>query len=186
MANPIRNGYEALDSLIMKGVNTGVRAYNWTTGGTKAGLANNLLTAASIIDSSAAMISPFPMILAPLIIPVSFCASHIFQNINKKIEERELKAQESGALDLYAETLKRNQKANGYTYGMFGTLMLIPSNYLFAYGLSAGFGARAFSSFVMNADNLPPRKNCVARGLDKLSDIVQSYQPKPAPSPVPA
>jgi hypothetical protein len=49
--SPLSRIYDSFDSFIMKGINTGVRAWNWTTGRTKADLANTLLTIAPMADT---------------------------------------------------------------------------------------------------------------------------------------
>ena len=44
----------------------------------------------------------------------------------------------------------------------------------------------AASFYVMRADYLPPKKNCVIRGIamarDKLTEIVDKYKPRPGPA----
>lgn len=47
-------------------------------------------------------------------------------------------------------------------------------------GISASFLMIGAGSFVMRTEYLPPRKNALSRAKDKLVEIVNSYQWKPA------
>ena len=51
MRNPISAAYQLFDDTLMYGANRGVRAYNWTFGGTKDELANYLLMGGCILNS---------------------------------------------------------------------------------------------------------------------------------------
>jgi hypothetical protein len=46
----MKNPYTMLNNALMKGANAAVYAYNWTTGRTKADLANKMLTVAPILE----------------------------------------------------------------------------------------------------------------------------------------
>ena len=48
----IGKAYKAFDDTIMYGVNKGVKAYNWTFGGTKAELANRMVTPRVAVSSA--------------------------------------------------------------------------------------------------------------------------------------
>jgi len=52
----MKNPLQYVDDTIMYGVNKGVHAWNWTTGRTKADLANEMLTVASVSESLGAIL----------------------------------------------------------------------------------------------------------------------------------
>ena len=94
MKNPISYLYEKVDNTIMYGVNKGVKAWNWTTGQTKADLANQLLTVAPVAEISSYFLNRdlFYEILGS---PVMIFLSHVCQIKNKKQEAEEEKAAEN-------------------------------------------------------------------------------------------
>lgn len=185
-----------LDDVVMKGANASVKAYNWTTGGTKADLANNMLSVApvSYLIGTLPQISILPEI-TPIILAISslfFMNSHKMQLYNKKVNELEKKAANNDILNILVVDAKRKSKIVGYAFGGVSTFPLIqtyshsyPDNFLWS-GLSSDVLLRSGSSFVMATDYLPPRKNCVKRGLDALEKKIAEYQSEPKGVPVPS
>ena len=48
-----------------------------------------------------------------------------------------------------------------------------------------GMGIRASSHYVMRAESLPPRKNCLSRGKDWLVEKLNEIDLSPTPQPIP-
>ena len=196
MSNIFSNAYEKLDDAIMKGVNASVRAYNWTTGKTKADLANKLLTIAPIAESTGFIgMSYNHLSLLPglLFISGSFVfISHITQERNKETDMLEQKALEDGCLDYRVELRKENEGKLGpicaIAAGLQGKFAITRQDYLefTGYLVAGGNLVRSASYYVMRADYLPPRKSAVKKGLEKLAEIIEEYKPlifQPAPVP---
>lgn len=67
--------YKTIDNTLMKGANSVVRAYNWTTGKTKSQLVNSMLIVAPILEisgfiagrSSLVPLSPVYLLLSHLL-----------------------------------------------------------------------------------------------------------------------
>jgi len=184
--NLISKACQAFDNGVMEVVSTVVRVYNWTTGDTKAGLANKMLMVAPILES-AGIYSLSPAISA-IIIPSNLLLSHVVQKANTEQEEKEANAFNSNSLNLSVELRKKELREytapRGLVYsGTFGGVTHLLEFEPMVYGVSAGFAVRAFSDYVMCVDHLPPRKNCLSRGLDRLGEIVAQYKPEPIPVP---
>lgn len=186
--------YNALDSAIMGGVNKGVHAWNWTTGKTKAELAN-ILDSGYGICFSVGICELFP-IGGILIFPLCLLGCHTTQENNTIMEKLERNALENGCLDSRVECYKGERRIVGGINaigGVFGFAIAANyknpddknfMNYVGTFMVGSGFLMEAASNYVMRADYFPPRKNCVRRGLDKLSEIVESYRPQPTLAPI--
>jgi hypothetical protein len=171
------NPFKTLDDAIRYGANKAVEAYNWTTGGTKAELANNMYLSGAIIFSAST---------AGVTAPIFYFVARDQIQRNTELESKEIKAVEQGLKDLSVEKEKLILKTfEGYTYGLAGLVMgaassLIPKETeivkYFVRGMGLGFMLMSSSQFVMRADYLPPRKDCVSRGLDKLNELVERYK----------
>lgn len=200
--------YQKVDRALVYGANKAVRAWNWTTGGTRANLANNLLTVVPVVETAGCLIGaaylPDKTVSAIVTMQIPFGAAgiikatHETQKDNEQEDRMEAEALESRAKDPYVEIGKESHKKNSYIYGGvsassvgFGCAVfnapvppvaheLYSSFALGALGFSAGFGLRAVAECVMRADLVKPRKDCVRRGIDKLSEIVNNYSRKPA------
>jgi len=197
MSNIISKSYGTLDEAIMKGVNASVRAYNWTTGKTKADLANKLLTVAPIFESAGFIGMGYNNLfnLGTAICMSGFYMfiSHHNQRDNKEMEVVEQRALENSCLDFKVESWKNSAvfvgpmwvisgSCNGY-FGMTRSDGLSSTNYLIAFGNLV----RSASFYVMRADYFPPRKSAIKKGLEKLAEIAESYKaPQIQPVPVPA
>lgn len=196
MSNIFSNAYEKLDDTIMKGVNASVRAYNWTTGKTKADLANKLLTIAPIAESTGFIgMSYEKLFFLPILISISgamIYLSHIIQKRNKETEMLELKALEDSCLDYKVERRKEANSRIGPAWAISavfqGGIVITRTDYseFTGYLVAGGNLVRSASHYVMRADYLPPRKSAVKRGLEKLAEIIEEYKPpvlQPTPSP---
>ena len=177
----VSKAYDAVDDTVMYGVNKMVRGYNWTTGGTKAELANGFLVGATVtIPVGILLINPvFGSVFTLIALP----SIHYKQKKNVEIERKEAKAFERGLCDIDVEEYKERNRVSGefniafsVSNGYFGLSPNNEPNIL----VGMGCGLFALDIYVMRADNLPPRKNCFKRGAEKLKDIVSSYSPKPA------
>jgi len=187
--NPFLSAYELLDSAIMKGANSALRAYNWATGGTKTELSNDILTIAAVLDS--AMIIQNPLTGA-IYTSLQVYNSHFTQIVNNFQEKSENKALENGAKDIWVENRNKLNCLLGNMWGVSGYfhLMLsysffqanninaIPEAVLIAANLSRGL-----AHHVMRLEGMPPRKNCISRGLEKLTYAYESATAKPTLAP---
>jgi len=164
--------------------NKAVRAYNWTTGKTKADLANKLLTIAPIAESvGMIIISPILSTFTPL----TLLGSHMAQKENSRLEELEL-----DALDLHAKNSEAEKYKNYARF--FGPILLATGNLLSFSSpfnkasegfcvFGAGIVIRGSSYYFMRADPLLPRKNVVRRAVDRLEEILEKHKTLPAPVP---
>ena len=184
----MKNPLQYVDDTIMYGVNKGVHAWNWTTGRTKADLANEMLTVASVSESLGAIfmgrIAPIAFIM---VAPSMLFFSHFAQKINTKQEKLEEEALENEALSLDAKLNNNSHKANAYLWLSGSTFQYAPkeTDYNANLGLGTGHALRSLSHFVMRADYLPPRKSCVRRGLESLAKMYKESKLKPAIEPIP-
>ena len=181
----------------MKGVNQGVRAWNWTTGKTKADLANGMINSASIlIGIGAGMVYyDHDRSVASLVIPMLMGSGlmavvwHPTKTRNREMEQLEVKAHQNGLMNLKVETRKNMCKFGGQlvlllaTTGEFLGPAIHPGHDFMwcSYGLLVGP-----SYYVMRADCLPPKKNALARGWDKAKELLRELNTAPSPVPAPA
>ena len=186
MIEKIVDTAKVVDNGIMFIANKSVSAYNWTTGGTKANLANGLLTVAPIMESSASYEKPALALINGVIWIFN---SHVSQERNLFTEERESRAMEGGMLDYSALVYTNINIILGYGHlasGIFISQILVNENWnsLSSSFFFAGQTIRAASHFVMRTDYLPPKKNILSRTKDKLTDLVESYRKQPELSPI--
>ncbi|MBM3234405.1 hypothetical protein FJZ19_04920 [Candidatus Pacearchaeota archaeon] len=193
--------FKKLDDIVMKGVNAGVHAWNWTTGRGKADL-SNLLFAGGMIASDAGLIIASNYLIAGLLIPLQGIAIPSCILTNKKVEKSEMKALNSGALDPGIEKIKYLCKFFGYTTGIISVaataitqfspvdLEKNPNSYNKQIGslITGAGGLMMGSAFqVMRSDYLPPRKNVVRRAYERASEyakkLSEAIQPQPQAQP---
>ena len=166
------NLYDKLDDAIMPGVNAGVRAWNWTTGGTKADFANTLTffslggAGTGIIFSEASVSLPNAFFGALL-----YTAIPAFIYDNNQREGKELRAFYNMRKDVSVESEKGFSKTIGHV-GLASSTLAIPFGYskdklLHTIGGIALLG-QSLSFYVMAADPIFPRKNCISRGIEYL------------------
>jgi hypothetical protein len=183
--------YGAIDNTIMKGVNGGVRAWNWATGGTKADLANKMLTIAPIMDS-VGWINYSPS-FGVFMTGFALCVSHIFQKRNIEIEKQELEALESHAMDMEVEDYKSRAQFDALSWiacGVFWPMgankragTIIPYATQADYCTAFGNVITGGSFYVMRADYMPPRKNVLSRAVDKTMELLRGLQTRPVGVP---
>lgn len=174
-----------LDEGILYCVNRAVHAWNWTTGRTRADLANLLQTGGVIAGSLGMILSMaidkryFESFVYPLIL---FGGAHFVQRKNMEIDGLELKALEKEAKSIEVEEFKYNCKFGGYFTPPLAVIPLLSNgkelDWGHLYGVMCLSLGVAFQ--VMRADYFPPRKNVLARAKDKLAEMLRAYQRKPA------
>lgn len=183
LAEKIGHGLAHADRTLMKGVNASVQAYNWTTGGTKAQLANNLQTLGAITLSFGAGIN-LGVLKGVFFATAALPSAHITQSYNVDIERDEDNAISKGLKDSSVEISKNMRAFGGY---LFMAIPLISSSSYFDSDVSSfekigrsvidlAFVSWGLSHHVMRADYLPPRKNCVFRGVDALKKAYKKYE----------
>ena len=173
------NFYEKLDSALVYGANKLVRGWNWTTGSTKGTLGNSLVLTAPFVEGYGLyIVSPTNtcFFVSALITATGIS---IISNIKQEREEMRL-------LDKMVKANYRYEKLNESTGFVFGLLALADSiplgntNDSYFETVAVGNGIRSMSHYIMRADPLPPRKNCLSRGLDKLSEFIEGYKRREA------
>ena len=194
MENPLFKVYQSLDDCLMYGTNKAVQTWNWTTGRTKSELANTLLSIASVSESTAVCIYGFSTLefipLATIASASSVHCTHLIQKENASNEQRERSALEKSCLDSEVEKNKSKYCFWGVVFGATGTGILLTSDALgnkvndvnAIYKKAAnslvgtGFVIRSVANYVMRADNLPPRKDCVNRAIAQVKDICEGLR----------
>jgi hypothetical protein len=181
------NLYQRIDESIMRGVNKTVKAWNWTTGYTKADLANTMLYTALILQSTGFAVKKE---VAPAVVCATIALNTItkWAKYNKDVERLEKNAINDGALSPKAENYKDACKIVAPV--MLGTC--VPTATISAIKGNVGFemlfGAMGLitapSFYVMRADYIPPQKSVFARGVDKARGLLRRpvIQPLPAPA----
>lgn len=186
----MKNQFKTLDDGIMYLTTKGVYAYNWTTGGTKAELANTLLGVAPVF-ASLCILKDYVLGAAPVVFEIGLV--HLVQKMNVEQQDFETKAADKQMKDEYVENIKELYTLMGYLF-VFGSFLegyaaniLIGKDQIGFVGL-AGLSTSSLmigaGCFVMRTEYLPPRKNALSRAKDKLVEIVKSYQWKPAVVPI--
>ena len=194
MRNILFEGYNLLDAALMKGVNAGVRAYNWTTGETKFELAKNLSITAPVLESIGFF--NYALILGAICTSIYLAMSHSDQRLFEDIDKAERNASEMNALSVIAEQRKNIIcRVNGTWWPLIGSYLYFTSSRTNGYfiqdrtetdmAILIGNFIRGGSHFIMRADYLPPRKNCVQRGLEKLAELQEAAITKPTVQNVP-
>ncbi len=186
--------YWKFDVLVMKGVNKAVRAWNWTTGRTRAQLANLILGAAEIVFAAGAICTAYAVDM-PIFYFFALSAITLLpanQRRNIRQDRDEMDAARDGTLNLRVEQLKimhsflgplslcSGQVAFGIDYSIRGTHVkaMLPTM-IGICGIS--FLGIGISCYVMRADVVPPGKSAPARGFEKLKEAVRNGSLQPAP-----
>lgn len=175
----------------MKGVNAGVNAWNWTTGRTRAELANFLLGSNIAILGAGA-------VLGNEMLEAAVALSYLMVNeekmeFNHDLDYLEMKAADNHAKNMSVEREKERMKRWGEGYlvaaactPLWQHTVAKEYNPIADSALSLSFATVAASNYVMRADYLPPRKDCVRRGLEKFAEKLKEIEiPSPLPEPVP-
>jgi hypothetical protein len=180
----LANAYVAVDNAIVYGVNKGVKAWNWATGRTKADLANLLLYGSAFLIAGGGITlssqekNPYGGIVFSA---VAALVSAVSINKNRKTEKKEMgesrrrESIEDAEIELHKENISWFGPLFGATGASIGSIAYSrldnSADYKKNVGgllLGGGFMALSGSYYVMRADNVRPRKNCIARGLEKL------------------
>ncbi len=168
---------EKIDTTIMSGVEAGVYAWNWATGRTKTDLANFL----SVAGSTALLVGAYQRSLAEGLAytPLTTIWTLMHIKTNNRQQRLEEINRNKEAIDLKIFNHNYINKSAGYALSTLGILGAKFS--LMGIG-SLLWGA---SHFVMCADNYPPRKNCLSRGVEKLAETLKGYFECPQTEPTP-
>jgi len=186
--------HQVVDDTIMKGVNAGVRAWNWSTGRTKADLANTMLTVAPVLESVGWVNSSFGPAAGAMVGGLCLTASHLAQIHNKEIEAKEVRAINGSLINMEVERYKYYASLMAPVWGFNAALwgfgfMSHPHHSMLQtratdYCTAVGNGLRGVSYYVMRADYLPPRKNALARGWNNSKEFLRSLNSSlPVPEP---
>ena len=187
-----------LDEYVMNGINAGIRAYNWTTGGTKEELAKLMQIGAAVINTIGPFSDGIHQGLGCLLVraPVETYFTYKAIRYNKQQIKLEESALEKNLKDPYVEGyFKPINMTFAYTWATGSLIMnsspLIDVNHINKNHDSASHYSDIFSSIVRSTgclticgENLPPRKNCLKRGLEKLTAMINTkYSPNLDPVP---
>lgn len=181
--------FDKLDDAVLAGVNTGVRAWNWTTGKTKVDLANTLLQGAVVVENLGLLYEAykFPHFLpcAVLAGAVSFLRIHACQSQNREIGDLEERTIHDRLHHPVVEQYKRECPFIGYGMNVLGVGLtsIVPFQFhpvVFG-SFATGYSLHGVALHTMRADYLPPRKNCLARGLAYLSRTLPHCEVYPTP-----
>lgn len=169
--------YGRVDEAIMSGVNKGVKAWNWTTGRTKADLANvsNIAATTTYTLYSISSKDIAPYVFLPLVAGVSLV------NIKSNIyfEKKEVKALENGLKDMQVEIHKEIAKIEGsMNMGCSAVIFTMP-DYKFLSLTSLFWGLQ---DYITRAEYLPPKKNVVSRAADKIGEYLRESVRAPLPA----
>ncbi|MBI2629754.1 hypothetical protein HYW76_01505 [Candidatus Pacearchaeota archaeon] len=191
--NIIWRAYENLDNFLLYSAEKAVHAWNWTTGKTKADLAN-LFCDMKAITFSIGAISSGPL-AGILVTPIVLYAIHRNQLGQRDIEKLEVEALNSSALNHEVVKYKSDCKAaSAIGLSFFSCLELLsfinPKEAEKYHLFGAGMLFNSASCYVMRTDYLPPRKSVVKRAKEKLTEMLQEYREKqkskkPIPQPIP-
>ena len=178
--------YNKLDDLVMKGTTKAVQTYNWTTGRTRADLAKDLSTIGTILFSSGALMNDINKnrqpVLAAMLSGGFIFVTHLFHKFYDELDNLEQKAAHDGFKDIKVESKKQDLK-----YG--GTIIIssVVPHFLLNRCETSIIGSGVFSlgasCYVMRTDYLPPRKNCISRGVNKVKEAIKQYKEQRALQP---
>lgn len=177
----LMKAYVALDSFLLDRADDAVKAWNWTTGRTRADLASLIiisglsgLPATSFINGNygSALLGGVASGLLGL----------IYVNTYTEMDRLESEVLNNNARNFKIEKNKNRYKILGPMFNLIGFSTLIQSNQEDSHPLSneiasmfaLGIGT---SMYIMRTDYQAPRKSCLARAKDKLSDMLR--QPTP-------
>ena len=178
--------YNYLDSQIMKGVNKGVKAWNYTTGRTKTDLANLLLYVAPVAESAGLI--AISSSVAAVFSPIYMYISHSDQKKNKKLEQIENQAISQQMMLNPDSPHYMKRKFSSLYWGAFSLL----NGYISFAGedcekqlgsalVATGHAIRSLSHYVARADPLPPGKSIFERAGEKLNEMISDAVRKPVP-----
>lgn len=177
--------YYMADQFLVERAGEAVKAWNWTTGRTRAELADVLNVGGTALITSGFLITED--------IPFSILNGFAWGALTTKrhIDNHKQDELELDENDVIPPFVKKNRDYDYYkTYGKVSTG---GAGFEFALGVGfeevgfeivgMGIGAFSASGYVMRSDYNPPkRKDCVRRGINKLAEIVkEATAPKSEP-----
>ena len=166
--------YYKLDSFLVGGANVAVKIWNGATGGTRADLADVLN-----VSSSIPILKEIPF-LFPLV-GLRIIGGH-YKNHQIDYEDEKARDTKDFQVEKYREELEKTSRVCG---GIGAFKIAFPNTPDFNSSLVGfGFIGLALSNYIMRADYQKPRKDCVRRGLGKLSEIIQDWRATPEPVPI--
>ena len=190
MTNPLYTTYEKADNALVGFANKGVRAWNWTTGKTKADLVCLMQGVAPILESTGiALINPLN---ALIVATLGIYMSRIDQKKFKEQEKLEQKAAEKQAIPLELISHEMDNKCWGgvwsITSGAAYGLGIYSEQTLEAGIMAAGHLTRAASFYVIRADTPSRHKKSqlvkkMKEGWTKLKNTSLVPSPQPALEP---
>jgi hypothetical protein len=165
--------YLKADQFLVDRASEAVKAWNWTTGRTRAELADVLNVAGNIL---AGFGHPSHMVIGG---PHIIC----FHYLNNGADENDRRKKNGDALHEWIEDSRFLYKISAPAMTSLGILIAStptsPQDVEFGLG---GLGV-GLSSYVMRADYQAPRKNVLARAKDKLEEMARNWQPLRQPIP---
>lgn len=175
--------YENIDSFLLQGANAGVHAWNWTTGRTRADL-STLVGTAGLAFFNMHLLGKSKT-LGMAVLPIASLLAYANHKSSKTQDGAEVKAAEKGLKDMRVEYFKYLNKKIARNFTLIsaaGTFIDVATPEDLVY-LNLSSVLMAANAYIMRADYLPPRKNCLSRGIDKLSESLSelNYQPVPVP-----
>jgi hypothetical protein len=162
----IGKAYLAADNFLVDRANEAVKVWNWTTGRTRAELSD-------IIHFSSTV--PFFVGEIPLLGYVGSIYGLVNHFCNNGLDEFD--GQNEDIKDYYAEGHRKILKKQATYFTGLGSLVVttgISTNQNILMGM--GFLGQGAAGYVMRADYQTPRKDCVRRGLDNLTETIRNYR----------
>jgi len=175
--------YEKMDSTIMRGASVAVMAWNWTTGRTKAALANTLI----VVGNSSWVVGAIEVAhrqngyLAVALTPPLVFISAVVMKKNVDTENLERIAIKKQAKDIKAERNREQSRFLGPYEVIASPIIWSLYNNAFSAGFTFFLGA---NNYIMRVDPPMPRRNALARGMDRLKGVIRDRQLDPQIPPV--
>ena len=177
------NPLTTIDNLVLDTVNTINYVWNWTTGRIKTDLAYTLMIIGPALFLGQTIINKEPPLTIGLATATGiYTTIDLYQSI-RRIEQGEAQAT---AQKKSHEAEQGKQRCKIYGYVMAGASTLIYNlpleqqspHPILKQTLCTSYPAiLSLAAFMTLAENLPPRKNCISRGIDKLTQLAKNYQP---------
>ncbi len=174
----LKKAYRGIDGLLMYGANKFVHSWNWTTGRTRAELADLLLLSGSAtLIAKSFQDGPWGVGTSC----VFYGLGHSYAALNNlEIDKLEEVSSANGMKHPTVELFKHIYRYYGPSLLVVGALSLAtPSTWPNGDSRTgekivgvAAITACGIHAYVMRADNLPPRKNVLSRAKDRLAELI--------------
>jgi len=178
--------YIAADQFLVDRANEAVKAWNWTTGRTRAELADVV----NVVGGTFISYSSKSPLITSVLIPAIGIPLFLVHKDNKRIDRQDEEAKNKQALSYESERAKKIMKITSPLQAGCGLVIYSSENArptennLFD-GNLFGFGSIiiSLSGYIMRAGYQAPRKDCVRRGIEKIKQglerIAERWQPVP-------